>query len=102
MDRRGFLRFLGMGVAAAVAAPIIKPKSFFFFGSELWKPPDPYYLTATEIMMRREERMNRIINPPLVCDWINLDQLLDTISRNIGIAPGLVLTDDRIRLRQIT
>jgi hypothetical protein len=33
MDRRGFLRFLGLGAAAAVAAPIIKPKAFFSFFS---------------------------------------------------------------------
>lgn len=40
MDRRGFLRALGAGIAAAVAAPIIKPKSFFsFYGAgEVWKP----------------------------------------------------------------
>jgi len=40
MDRRSFLRFLGAGTAAAVAAPIIKPKSFFsFFGTgQVWKP----------------------------------------------------------------
>jgi hypothetical protein len=39
IDRRGFLRFLGMGAAAAVAAPIVKPKSFFFFDSaKVWKP----------------------------------------------------------------
>lgn len=40
MDRRNFLRFLGLGAAAAVAAPIVKPKAFFsFFGTgEVWKP----------------------------------------------------------------
>ena len=39
VDRRGFLRFLGLGAAAAVAAPIIKPKKLWFFGaSEMWKP----------------------------------------------------------------
>ena len=40
MDRRGFLRFLGLGAAAAVAAPIIKPKAFFsFYTPTVWKPP---------------------------------------------------------------
>lgn len=39
IDRRGFLRFLGMGVAASVAAPIIKPKKLWFFGaSDMWQP----------------------------------------------------------------
>ena len=39
MDRRGFLRFLGLGAAAAVAAPIIKPKAFFsFYTGKVWQP----------------------------------------------------------------
>jgi len=39
-SRRGFLRMLLGGTAAVVAAPIIKPKSFFsFFGlGEVWTP----------------------------------------------------------------
>jgi hypothetical protein len=50
MDRRNFLRFLGLGAAAAVTAPIIKPKAFFsFYGTgvrlePLWTPADKLIL----------------------------------------------------------
>lgn len=35
MDRRGFLHFLGMGVAAAVAAPYMPQKTYSFIGGIL-------------------------------------------------------------------
>jgi hypothetical protein len=51
MDRRSFLRFLGIGAGAAVAAPIIKPKSFFFFDSaKVWKP-EPLWTPGDTVVL---------------------------------------------------
>lgn len=62
MDRRGFLRFLGMGVAAA-AAPTV---AYSFLGGIL----RPRKATDAELLAwmhkQRMQAMERIINPPLV------------------------------------
>jgi hypothetical protein len=79
MDRRGFLRFLGLGAAAAVAAPIIKPKAFFsFFGTgEVYRPLlRTEVLTLADIIKRygpsERERVDQMLhliaNPP----WIGI------------------------------
>ncbi len=83
MDRRGFLRMLGLGAAAAVAAPIIKPKTFFsFFGTgEVWKPPplakpewNVFFINFGDdkimAMYPKEyaRMIEHMINPPIVWD----------------------------------
>jgi hypothetical protein len=89
MDRRNFLRFLGLGAAAAVAAPIIKPKAFFsFFGTgEVWKPaftaepwqlkfltastprrPNIWYMNRRTYDMLMAQQIERMVNPPLIMD----------------------------------
>lgn len=88
ISRRGFLRFLGGGVAAAVVAPIVAPtKAFSFLGGifrpsrriEVWTelmPGDPIYLTIGDVVKRTRdstalrayvEALNR---PNTMCDDI--------------------------------
>lgn len=52
MDRRGFLRMLGMGAATIASAPIIKPKGFFsFYGTgEVWKP-EPLWVPSDKVIL---------------------------------------------------
>jgi len=76
IDRRGFLKFLGLGAGAAVAAPIIKPKAFFsFFGTgEVFAPKVVAVTTAD-----------------MGCEWVAVRTSLpsfSTLSLNSGILPS--------------
>jgi len=97
MDRRGFLRLLGLGAAGAVAAPIIKPKAFFsFFTGDVWKPRPVLganVLTLSDMVKRMdpnsrplmEQLVESMANPP----WVGI---LDDVPWMGEIKPGYVAT----------
>lgn len=61
MDRRGFLRLLGVGAAAAVAPT----KTFAFFGGILRPRPE------FDARPWQRELLERMINPPMVVSMKN-------------------------------
>lgn len=87
---------LGLGAAAVVAPKV----TYSFLGGIL--RPRPHYMTATEIMRRREEWLYRASNPPIIAayDWIDMNALTERIAEYLNI-PNPILADLK-RLPRIT
>lgn len=89
ISRRGFLRFLGGGVAAAVAAPYVPKKAYSFLGGIFRPKPEPLvYLSVADCV----RQLNGLQRPTWYFNrtaYIKISELLNEKNEVLDDVPWL-------------